>query len=338
MVDVLRVVSILAVVLIHTSSRTLETAHFDVSQVPWTLFLNQIARFAVPLFFLISGFVLELNHKDKLDLVLFFKKRFGRLFVPYLFWSAVYYWFVYTKHATGFLKTFLDGSSSYQLYFIPTILIFYLFFPLIHRLYDALSNKFVLILVGIIEVVLLYQEYFVQPLPFFYPLSIALLNYYVFLLGMVASHHEEEIKSFFRRWTFIFVAAVVGLALAIYLEGWVNYLRTYNYIAIYSQFRPSVFIYTVSIAGLFFARLNKGKLVESIGTRLGKLAYFVFFIHVAVLEFIWQRLGVYLVGLTNGQVIRQLWFDPLFFCVVVLLSFGAAYLAHKVPYLERLTG
>lgn len=337
-VDVLRVVSILAVVLIHTSSRTLETAHFDVNLVPWTLFLNQIARFAVPLFFLISGFVLELNHREKLDLVTFFKKRFGRLFIPYLLWSAVYYWFVYTKHAASFLTTLLDGSSSYQLYFIPTTLIFYLFFPVIHRWYGILANRFVLVLLGLVEALLLYREYFGQPLGFFFPLTIAILNYYVFLLGIVASHHEEEIKSFFSRWRFIFGAAVVGLAFDIYLEGRVNYLRTYNYIAIYSQFRPSVLVYTVSIAGLFLALLKKDGVLERVGMRLGKLAYFVFFVHVMVLEFLWQNFGVYLVFGMGGQIIRQGWFDPVFFALTAAISFLLAHFIHKIPWVERLTG
>ncbi|MCL5125339.1 MAG: acyltransferase [Deltaproteobacteria bacterium] len=337
-VDVIRVVSILAVVLIHTSSRTLETAHFNVNVVPWTLFLNQVARFAVPLFFLISGFVLELNHRDKLDLAAFFKKRFGRLFIPYLFWSAVYYWFVYTKHAAGFLMTLLDGSSSYQLYFIPSILILYLAFPVIHRLYGALTNRFVLVLLGLAEVVLLYREYFGQPLGIFFPLTIAILNYYVFLLGMVASHYEKEVIGFFKRWKFVLIAMLTGLAADIFLEGRTNYLRTYNYVAIYSQFRPSVMFYTLVIGGMFLAFTRRNGLVERAGRLLGRLAYFVFFVHVMVLEFLWQRLGVYLVSQSGGGVIRQLWFDPAFFVLTSSISFGIAYLAHKVPGVEKLTG
>jgi surface polysaccharide O-acyltransferase-like enzyme len=63
-IDSLRGLSILAVLLIHTTTRTLEASNFNIVGFSWTLFLNQIARFAVPLFFLISGLVLEISYKE----------------------------------------------------------------------------------------------------------------------------------------------------------------------------------------------------------------------------------------------------------------------------------
>lgn len=74
-IDALRVVSILAVVLIHTTTRTIETTHNNLTDFPFTLFLNQIARFAVPLFILISGFVLELNYQNHANYFAYLKKR-----------------------------------------------------------------------------------------------------------------------------------------------------------------------------------------------------------------------------------------------------------------------
>jgi len=47
------------------------------------IFLNQIARFAVPMFFMISGFVLELNYDGNTGFWQYLKKRFSRIFIPY---------------------------------------------------------------------------------------------------------------------------------------------------------------------------------------------------------------------------------------------------------------
>src|SRR5258706_27456 len=54
-IDSLRTISILAVVLIHTTTRTLEASGYDLNSFSLTLILNQLSRFAVPLFFMISG-------------------------------------------------------------------------------------------------------------------------------------------------------------------------------------------------------------------------------------------------------------------------------------------
>ena len=78
-IDSLRILCILAVLLIHTSTRTLETAKFDLTGFPLTIFLNQIARFAVPLFFIISGFVLETNFDQSSGYISFLKKRFSKI-------------------------------------------------------------------------------------------------------------------------------------------------------------------------------------------------------------------------------------------------------------------
>src|SRR5690242_5000258 len=94
-IDVLRLVSILAVLLIHTTTRTLEISHYDLVNNLFTLFLNQASRFAVPLFFLISGFVLEVSNKP-IKYITFLKKRLGKIFIPYIFWSLIYYFLIYT--------------------------------------------------------------------------------------------------------------------------------------------------------------------------------------------------------------------------------------------------
>ena len=118
-IDALRTISILAVVLIHTTTRVLENSGYNLYTHPFTLFFNQAARFAVPMFFLISGFVLELNYHLNESFIHFLKKRFIKVFIPFLFWSLIYYFFIYTKHNSGFLEALIGGNASYQLYFIP---------------------------------------------------------------------------------------------------------------------------------------------------------------------------------------------------------------------------
>jgi probable poly-beta-1,6-N-acetyl-D-glucosamine export protein len=329
-IDCLRTIAILAVIAIHTSTRMLEASLFDIQGFTLTFFINQASRFAVPLFFMISGFVLELNYSFNENYLSYLRKRLSRIFLPYLFWSAIYYYLIYTKHTIPFGTTLLYGAASYQLYFIPTLFIFYLIFPLIHLAYRFIANRWMLILLGVIQLAILTYEYYVHPLPYFYPLSIALLNFYVFLLGMVASHHQDLLKKITKQ-KIILTISLVTLATIVFLEGKTLYLKTHNYLYFYSQWRPSILFYTVTLASLFYGFFSKLALNEKIIRAFSGLSFFVFFIHVIILELFWKLIGQKIAG-------QELFFNLFFFFSVATISYSIAYLTHKIPQLPKLTG
>lgn len=337
-VDALRAVAIIAVVMIHTTTRTLETSHYDLVNFPFTILLNQLARFAVPLFFLISGFVLELNYKNHTNFWAYLKKRFNRIFIPYVFWSIFYYFVIYKNHGANFWSDLATGSASYQLYFIPSLLIFYLTFPLLHKVYKFLSNKWIFVVLGIIQIWFLYDDYFTHGITLAYPISVALFNYFVFIVGMVASHNKEVILKIVEKYKYVFFGVTILLAGYVFLEGRDLYLKNYNYLSFYSQWRPSVLFYTLaifSIAFFFFTKIKHGKRVINI---LSRLSFFVFFVHVAVLETLWSLFGHYLYNLLTVNFFGKIIFAPIWFLGVLTTSTLVAYIVRKVPNISKLTG
>lgn len=335
-VDYIRVLAILAVVLIHTTTRTLEASKFNLMGFPLTIFLNQIARFAVPIFFLISGFVLEISSTDNLSYLSFLKKRLSRIFIPYVFWSAIYYLLIYTQNHENFLLVLLKGDASYQLYFIPTLFIFYLIFPLLHRIYNFISNKWLFVFLFISQIFLLYRDYFVEEFRFAGPIHIAILAYFVFIAGMVAARHIDAIKRFVNKWKFVLIPAVIVSGIFIFAEGLTRFLKTGNFLSYYSQWRPSTLIYTILLGlvlfYLFEIKTFQFKYVE----KLSRLSFLVFLIHVIVLELSWTVYGKSLFALMGGSVIGKILFDPVFFGTTVGLSFAIAFIIHKIPYLKKL--
>ncbi len=335
-IDLLRFIAILAVLLVHTTTRTLEASSYDLQKMPWTLFLNQASRFAVPLFFMISGFVLELSYPYNANYLTYLKKRINRIFIPYLFWSIIYYFFIYYQHRDpNFLNSLFTGNASYQLYFIPALIIFYLIFPLIHKYYNLVCNKWSLILFGVVQIFILYYDYYIHSLPFYYPVSVALLNYFYFIFGAALARNQKKLINFIKKWKVVLFSGALVLALYVSLQGFNGYLKTHNYLSFYSQWRPSVFIYTFFIGGFLYWTFDR-KLSNSVFFKtLSRLSFFVFFIHVIILEQLWNW------GFKNifsEKSAEQLWFDPVFFLSVAGISFGIAFLIHKVPYLSRITG
>jgi surface polysaccharide O-acyltransferase-like enzyme len=334
-VDALRIIAILAVIFIHTTTRTIQISTQNFQIIPWSLFLNQIFRFAVPLFFMISGFVLELNHHANESYFTYFKKRINRIFIPYIFWSGIYYFFIHTGEKETFLQALLAGSASYQLYFIPSILIFYLIFPFIHNFYKFLGSIWITILFGLIQIVILYYDYNVHPLRLFSPEQTALFNYFVFYAGIVLANNVERFTSFIRRWRLLFLSGTLIFAFSVFYEGQSLYIKTHNYLYFYSQWRPSVLIYTFFLAGFLYYIFDRNIIRVSIIKALSKLSFFVFFIHVIILEVLWRLIGV---KIFNPQFAKDLWWDPLYFLAVALVSFSIAFLAHKIPHLRKITG
>ena len=337
-IDSLRILSILAVILIHTTTRTLEAAKFNLAGFPLTIFLNQIARFAVPLFFLISGFVLETSSGPDIGYFSFLKKRFSKIFIPYVFWSAIYYLLVYSQNRENFFAILLKGNASYQLYFIPTLCIFYLLFPLLHRIYRFIANKYILLIILFSQIWFLYQDYFVKEFKFDDPVHIAILAYFLFIIGIVAARKKDVINRFVHKWEQLLFVTAAGAGVYVFREGVSRFSATGNYLSYYSQWRPSILIYTVTLGLILFHIFENTKLQFSLIQKLSRLSFLVFLIHVIILEMLWTTIGKLLFTLMSGNIIGKSVFDLIFFGTTAAVSFLIAFVLHKIPKLQRLIG
>jgi surface polysaccharide O-acyltransferase-like enzyme len=99
-----------------------------------------------------------------------------------------------------------------------------------------------------------------------------------------------------------------------------------------------VLIYTISLASILFYVFKNIKTQSPIIKSLANLSFFVFFIHVFVLETIWKLFGNNLAQVTHNQIFQNVFYDPIFFILTAGISFLIAYLVHKIPYLEKLSG
>ncbi len=339
-VDVLRIVAITAVVGIHTTTKVLEATHYNIAAEFITLFFNQSLRFAVPLFFLISGFVLELNYRELFHYSTYFKRRAARLIIPYLFWS-LFYWvgiFHYPLFSINFLFALLVGSASYQLYFIPTLIIFYALFPLFHRYYSFIKNKLFLVVIIISEIFLLGYDYYIHRFSLADPLRVSLLNLGIFILGMIASHHETSILSFFKKYSLALKWSLLLLPLFLTIQSGYLYLTTHRLDAIYSQYHPFVYCYTLLLSVVLFSIFTRWEPLRKKVLLLSKLSFFVFFVHIAFLYLFWNTLGRNLLQSLPENILFDILYNLFFFVTVAILSFLAAWIIHTLPWVKRITG
>lgn len=134
--DVVRSFAIAAVIGIHVVG----TAFFYIEKNSISfnilVLMDQLFRFAVPVFIAISGYLLAFKYKTNISVPTFLARRVLRLIPVYLIFSAVIY--VYTRILYDFdfpahqiWKLILLGKTDYHLYFVSLIFQLYLLFPVL---------------------------------------------------------------------------------------------------------------------------------------------------------------------------------------------------------------
>jgi probable poly-beta-1,6-N-acetyl-D-glucosamine export protein len=322
----LRILAILSVLLIHTSTKVLELTHFDFVGHPFSFFINQLTRFAVPVFFLISAFLLELTYPQNFKYITYIKQRFLRLFLPYLFWSLIYFYIIYPG-GNNFPLALLSGGASYQLYFIPSLFVFYLFFPLLHNCQNFFNNKSSLLFFGFLQICLLANDYYLKPLPIPQPIGVFILNFDVFILGIIASHHQDNILNFVKKYKYPFLSTIILLVLAITFDAGWHYQKTGNYLFFYSNWRPLAFIYTLFLSSFLYFKFSSLKINPILIKKLASYSFFVYFIHIIFIEIICQHLP------KNFS-----YHTPTLFLLTAIPSYLLAFATSKIPNLNKLTG
>ncbi|MCX7971195.1 MAG: acyltransferase [Negativicutes bacterium] len=135
----IRAVSMLGVIAIHTGAYYLSNPHLF---MPLFVSLEIASRFSIPAFFFVSAFGLFFKaDRQTFSYRAFLARRLPAVLVPYLAWSLIYrLYYGYVTHdwtvfsAKKMLISLVFGLSSYHLYFIVILILFYLCMPLLRPL------------------------------------------------------------------------------------------------------------------------------------------------------------------------------------------------------------
>lgn len=141
-IDYIRVLATILVILLHVSSLAL-VKYNEIPKHYWIIadLYHSSSRICVPLFFMISGFLL-LEKEETLDI--FFKKRLDKVVIPLLAWSLVYiFWQPYEGGASVSWKSFYSLAifpAYYHFWFMYAILGVYLSMPIL-RIFVRNADK-----------------------------------------------------------------------------------------------------------------------------------------------------------------------------------------------------
>ncbi|WP_404274693.1 acyltransferase [Exiguobacterium undae] len=292
-------------------------------------YINQLARIGTPIFAIISAFLLmSMVLRKGFDLRQFIQSRFSKIFVPYLIWSSVY--LLYKYHVENSLNPdlsissyFLYGNAHYHLYFILTVLQFYLVFPLLAR-FKKNSGLFVALGASMI------------------------INYLWLTFGNVTTDVEwinrfVNGRSFLLNWIAYFM---MGITYAVYYQEFQDLLKRH---------RTSLLLVSGVILLDLWISIDLARLYTS--TNISNLIYIPFVI--VVLNYIFRRvrsdatamklfqaigthsMGIYLVHPLVIRLIRRSeWFEyfqsgsmfVLAMIMILSISMGISYAISLLPF------
>lgn len=206
-VDVVRILTFLCVIAVHTTSHTVAP-----TDLPLYLLLG-LLHFTRNVFFALTAFVLVYSYLHKpVPMRRFWPRRFLLVGVPYVAWSLIYF-VASNLHSPGhrnfgeltlaFLGHLFTGTAWYHLYFLLVTMQVYLLVPVILWLIRKTRGHHATLLVvtGVIQLVIV-------GLYFYFPSTVAFLHGYT--------------KEYFFSYIFFIVAGAVGADHSSTFLAWVR--------------------------------------------------------------------------------------------------------------------
>lgn len=343
--DYLRVVSTMAVVVLHVSAQN--WLAFEGRSFEWQVFnfYDCIVRWGVPVFVMISG---SLFLPRKIEIKTLFSKYILRMMTAFFAWSllyAVYGEFLNLSVNEHYVITFeslqfrlFDGF--YHMWFIPMIVGIYVCLPIIKQItkseeamkyFLCLGFVFVFVIPWIVQIL---NDFVGGPVMilvksvnhFVSKLSIHLVvgEVFYFILGYYIANIDLNKK---QRW-FIYSLGVVGFVSTILLNGILAWKTNEPCQTYYRHFNLNVLLEAVGIFTWFKYCRYENENVNKYVSKLSKYSFGTYLVHALVL------------GELNRAGFNSVTFNPLVSVVVVtvvvtIISYVISWGLNKIPKLNK---
>lgn len=348
-INYLRGFGVIAVIIIHTTGYFTEIKSYN-NLVILNLWTDVFSQFAVPLFILISGFVLARNYRLDFSITEFYKKRIRSIIPQYLIFSILYTlfnnWAVMqsnplSANLTLLLNNIVHSNASYHLWFFSIIIQLYILYPIIIKIYEFCKlidrAEFMIALLLIIQTLWMVgihtSSYSFIKLNF-----ISFLFYFV--LGIYVVDYFDQLKTASKHLTPIYLITSLALTVGASCFIIIGLTTGYDYYSIpgyffigseliYPVLRISTFIFLLNVAANL---IGKRSLLAKVIYRLGDYSFGIYLIHIFFNQ--------YAIRILKNQAIDfNSWaFYPIVFVITVVLSYLVVRLISYFPYSYYLIG
>ena len=343
-VDLIRTVAIIAVIVLHATREATAfqpAAPFEVWRWAFVDVYQSISRTGVPLFVMLSGALLLQPSKDE-PLRVFFKKRWARIGLPFLFWGAAYFAWTFFTAPEAFTSDYvIQGiltGPEFHFWYLYMLVGLYLFTPILRVLIAHADRKLlkyfvILWLLGAVIMPLptLFGEYIFDVNVFIIPLWTG-----YFVLGTYLMSAQVRRKTLL---TLLFLGLTLTAIGTYVMAATVGGTLTYFF---QDYFSPTIILASVAL----FLLLNtiqspanqtdpRHPKIRLLLKTISQNTLPIYLLHVMIIESI-QR-GYF--GFTiNSNTLNSIVGVPLISVITLFICLGVILPLKKIPGLRRLIG
>lgn len=330
--DELRFLAILCVILCHTTTMYKPYYYYNpIISIPGAL--NLLGYIGVPLFFMISGALL-LNRDYTLKE--FFKKRFSRILIPFIFWLIITVYLHMTVLGTkpAVIIKLIYGVQSYT-WFIWVMIGIYLILPVFNSFIKEYGTDALEWILIIWFITILLSTFGYYPIKF---LDITFYGEFIGfpVLGYYLSNYEFSISD--RK--LMIIGALIFIIFTVYNFLAVSqdiYQTSSSYLSIFTVM-SAIGIYLFIKSRASYCNKNPKKLYARFRNKIETGLIGKIIISISVCSY-----GMYFVNSILFAFIRKLHihefvYIPIFFISVVVLSWLIILIMSKIPVIKKLSG
>ncbi len=347
--DRLRNISTVMVIAIHVAA---PIAHVptDIETAWWWIgnFWNSVSRPGVPLFVMLSGFLLL--SKDY-PLPVFLKRRFSRVVIPALFWMGIYSLYGFLAKGSPaslgeMLRNIVVSPVHYHLWFIYLIIGLYLIYPILRPWVKSASEQdfryfFIMSMIGTWGYKIL-ALFFNLPIGIYFELFANNCGYFVlgYYLGTKNAAGTEASNAQIHGWRFterqlsflglgLLVLATASTMIASYLLN-IGFKSGQQFnVFFYDYLTPNVGISAIGWFLLVRFGMNKLALLD-IEKEFAAASFGIYFAHVLVMDW-WGQCGYWHSGQHPMRGI------PVLLGLVTLMTFMWIMVLRSLPGGKKIT-
>ncbi|MCQ2009519.1 acyltransferase [Sporolactobacillus sp. STSJ-5] len=331
-IDFLRILSCFLIILRHVNDNFELINNNRASGI----ILQSLSYPALPIFVMLTGYLM-FNKEESYSI--FFKKRFNRLLIPFVFWSFIYYSlasYIEKTNLSGislhqFINVLSSAGASYHLWYVYFIIAVYLFTPILRKLFTNLNNK------DLIYLLLLWIT--INSIIPMVGIKINGNMNFIFtgwwgyiILGFFIKRLEVNKK--YLTATIIISSVIFSVCLIMTLLFEHDDYFFFNYSDAFSL--PMII---VCFSSLYIFKCWNSKIGNKINTNykikiiaLSNLTYAIYIMHAMVLGIFQKRVF----GLNVDTFLSIPFIGAIFFALIVFIfCFAAAAIIRKIPVLKR---
>ena len=330
--DMLKIISCIFIVIIHVTAPGFYG--FKLKSASWIadVSFNLIARFAVPVFVMVSG-ALFLNENKEIDVKKIWKKNILHLSLIYVFWTLIYaIYSIYNLNGKlsiiNVLKTSIK-SSYYHLWFIPMLIGIYIIIPLLKPM---VKNKklieYFLIIFLLLKIIPFTLDLFgISTIHSLVTrIDIPLLSYTgYFVLGHYINTFEIDKK----RRKIIYIAGIISYIVSVVGTILFSVYKSKAYETFNKEFSITTFFMSLAIFTLFKYLFKEEKFKEKtqkIIIHLSQMTLGIYVIHAIFRDLLKNQMGLSFTKIYNL---------PLAFLIIIIASYICTYILSKLPIIKR---